>query len=125
MNNPFYLEFKFWGALSCSVIIPTILFAWMTWRRSISAFVIIVIGLFLVFIAGIDAIFLRLLSAKAKATPDILDDKIFVSEISIALYIIPLILAGIGVNLASHVLCNHIIIAELDEEKEKIQAIGP
>lgn len=118
MNNPFYLELEFWGVLACSVILPASIFVWMTWKRSLSRFIIIVIGFFLVCIAGGDVIFLRLLSGKAKATPDILDDKLFVSEISIALYIIPLILAGIGVNLASHVLCNHITIAELVERQK-------
>ena len=33
----------------------------------------------------------------------------------IALYIIPRILVTVGVNLASHVFCNHLEIAELDE----------
>ena len=118
MNNPFYLELEFWGVLACSVLLPTCIFAWMILRRSLSKFIIIVIGFLLVFIAGVNVIFLRLLCAKAKATPSILDDKLFVSEISIALYIIPLILAGIGVNLASHVLCNHINIVELDQKHD-------
>lgn len=115
MNNPLYLEYEFWGVLACSVIFPTIIFVWISWKRSLSRFTLIAIGISLVFIAGADAIFLRLLSAKAKVTPGIIDDHIFVSEISIALYIIPLILAGVGVNLASHVLCNHIIITELND----------
>ena len=114
MNNPIYLELEFWGVLACSAILPMCIFTWMTWKRSLSRLVIIIIGLLLVCIAGANVIFLRLLSTKAKATSNILDDKLFVSEISIALYIIPLILAGIGVNLASHVLCNHINITELD-----------
>ena len=85
-------------------------------KRKFSQISIVAIGVLLVVIAGMDAIFLRILSAKAKISPGILDDQIFVSEISIALYIIPLILAGVGVNLASHVLCNHLEITELDSK---------
>lgn len=112
------MQLEFWGVLACSVILPACVFTWMTWKRSLSRVVITLIGFVLVGIAGADAIFLRLLSSKAKATSHILDDKLFASEISIALYIIPLVLAGIGVNLASHVLCNHITIIELDEQQK-------
>ena len=116
MGKPIYLEYEFWALLICTIIVPSAVFIWMMMKRKFSQISIVAIGVLLVVIAGMDAIFLRILSAKAKISPGILDDQIFVSEISIALYIIPLILAGVGVNLASHVLCNHLEITELDSK---------
>ena len=116
MGQAIYLEYEFWALLIFTIIIPSVIFIWMMMKREFSRISLVSIGLFLVVIAGLDAILLRMLSVKAKITPGIVDDQIFVSEISIALYIIPLILAGVGVNLASHVLCNHIEIAELGDK---------
>lgn len=115
MGQAIYLEFEFWALLIFTILIPSGILIWMMMKRKFSRISIVTIGIMLVVIAGVDAIFLRMLSAKAKVSPGIVDDQIFVSEISIALYIIPLILAGVGVNLASHVLCNHLEISELDE----------
>ncbi len=44
------------------------------------------VGILLVLLSGLDAILLQQLQTKAKATLDLLDDRIFVSKISIALY---------------------------------------
>ena len=118
MNKAIYLEYEFWALLVCTIIMPIGIFVLMTWKRKFSRATLAVIGTLLVFLSGFDAILLQRLSAKAKASANLLDDRIFVSEISIALYIIPLILAGIGVNLASYVLCEHLIIAELDDNKK-------
>jgi hypothetical protein len=48
-----------------------------------------------------------------------MDDMIFASEFSIALYMLPVIMAGIGINLLTHVMSEHLIIAELDYDREK------
>ena len=47
---------------------------------------------------------------------------VFVSEYSVALYLLPLIMAGMGINLMSHILHEHVIIAELEYERQKGQA---
>ncbi len=98
MNQTIYLEHEFWALLVCSIILPVGIFVLMTWKRRFSRATLFLIGTLLVFLSGFDAILLQRLSAKAKASANLLDDRIFASEISIALYIIPLILAGIGVN---------------------------
>ena len=117
MTRPIYLEFEFWGLLVCTGIIPFVTLLWMMRQRHFQRSILVTIGTFLVFLSGLDAIFLQRLSTKAKASANILDDRIFASEISIALYIIPLILAGIGVNLASYVLCEHLKITELIDKE--------
>ena len=118
MHQSVYLEFEFWGLLFGSVVLPTVILIWMVRKRTFPSLGLSTVGVVLVILSGIDAVFLQRLSTKAKASASLLDDRIFASEISIALYIIPLILAGIGVNLASHVLCNHLKIAELEDEGE-------
>ena len=40
------------------------------------------------------------------------DDAVFVSELSFALYLFPLMFGGVGVNLISHILVSHLVGAE-------------
>lgn len=40
------------------------------------------------------------------------EDLYFASEVALALYLLPMVLAGIGVNLVSHVLVHHLAEAE-------------
>ncbi len=120
MQQSIYLEYEFWGLLACTIILPAGIILWLMWKRTFRRTTLSMVGILLVILSGLDAIFLQRLQTKAKATLDLLDDRIFVSEISIALYIIPLILAGIGVNLASHVLVEHLSITELDDAENTI-----
>ncbi len=114
MNHSIYLEHEFWGLILCTIILPAWIFIWLARNRKFSRLTLTTIGVMLVTFTGLDVIFLRRLSDKAKATATLMDDRIFSSEISIALYIIPMILAGIGVNLISYVLCEHLSIKELE-----------
>jgi hypothetical protein len=59
------------------------------------------------------------LAGMAKNTPSLLDDRIFASEISVALYLLPVLFAGIGVNMISHVLTSHLVDAERQFDREK------
>jgi hypothetical protein len=54
----------------------------------------------------------------AKHTPSMLDAKIFSSEISIALYLMPALFAGTGINVVSHILITHLVEAESRFEKK-------
>jgi hypothetical protein len=58
------------------------------------------------------------LAASAKASLSTVDDRIFSSELSIALYIIPAAFAGIAVNLVSNILSKHLDEAELRFQKQ-------
>jgi hypothetical protein len=53
----------------------------------------------------------------AKLSSSMFDDKIFASEISVALYLLPAIFAGTGINVVSHILINHLIEAETRFER--------
>lgn len=41
-----------------------------------------------------------------------LDDAVFTSELATALYLLPALFAGIGVNMLSHILISHLAQAE-------------
>ena len=59
------------------------------------------------------------LAGMAKNTPSLLDDRIFASEISVALYLLAVLFAGIGVNMISHVLTSHLVDTERQFDREK------
>jgi hypothetical protein len=48
----------------------------------------------------------------AKLSASFIDDALFASELSLALYLLPALFGGIGINLVSHVLVNHLVQAE-------------
>ena len=48
----------------------------------------------------------------ATKSASLLDSSIFASELSVALYIVPIFFGGIGVNVVSHVLIRHLDDAE-------------
>jgi hypothetical protein len=113
-----FLEGEFWTLVVVSLVVPAAVFVWLIRRRKISRLAVTLIAVALVVLSGVDAILLQRLSAMAKITPGIGDDRVFASEFSLALYILPLLTAGIGINLLTHVLNRHLIIAELEYDLE-------
>ena len=125
MNGSIYLELEFWALVVFSALAPAGVFIWLIRKRRIARATVAGVGLVLVLLAGVDAIILQRLSAKAKATPGVADDAVFASEFSIALFMLPLIMAGVGVNMISHVLNEHLIIAELEYDKRERESTTP
>ena len=76
-------------------------------------------GTLLITLAGANVYLLQRLTAQAGTTPSTLDDKLFASELSVALYLLPAVFAGIGVNLLSHALISHLTKAEQRYEQRK------
>lgn len=124
MRGSIYLEVEFLALVLLSIVIPAGIFIALIRKRRIARATVCALGIVLVLIAGADAILLQRLSAKAKATPGLDDDGVFASEFSIALFILPLFIAGVGVNMVSHVLGQHLIIAELEYDKDKGERPG-
>lgn len=69
-------------------------------------------ALLLVGLAGLDVFLLQMLADLSKQTPGTLDNLVFASGISLALYGLPAVFGGIGVNLLSHTLIDHLHRAE-------------
>jgi hypothetical protein len=61
---------------------------------------------------------LQRLAQMAKDSHFLLDHNVFASELSVALYLLPVLFAGIGVNMVSHILISHLTEAESRFEQE-------
>jgi hypothetical protein len=120
MNNTVFVELKFWLLLFFSILLPFSIYAILLTKRAVSRNTILFFGFIMVAISSIDFYLLRQLSTLSKFTSSLQDDMFFTSELSVALYILPILFAGIGVNMVSHVLIRHLDDAENRFEKENM-----
>ncbi len=118
MSVNVFAEMQFWLLIFFSVVLPFGIYGIMLSKRAISRITVFLFGFSLVALAGVDVYLLQALAAMAKVTPSLVDDSIFVSELAVALYLFPAMFAGIGINMISHILINHLTLAERQFEKE-------
>ncbi len=118
MSLSVFVEVRFWLLVIFSLVLPAGIYGVLLLSRSISSRAVLAFGIALVLIAGVDVYLLQSLSSLAKTSPSLADDALFVSELSIALYVLPVVFGGIGVNLISHVLLRHLTEAEKRFERE-------
>ena len=95
-----------------SVVLPFGICAVLMLKRAISRRTVLLLGFALIAIAGLDVYVLQKLSQAAAHSASRLDDALFTSEVSVALYLLPALFAGLGINVVSHVLNNHLDAAE-------------
>ena len=95
-----------------SFVVPIGIYGVLLAKQAISPNTVLTLGLALVFVAGVDVYLLQSLGTAAKASPDLLDDAVFLSEISVALYLLPAMFGGVGINVLSHILVRHLTDAE-------------
>ena len=112
MNDSIFVEVEFFGLTVFSLVLPVIIYGYMMWKQAISRKTVLLFGIILIAISGVNVILLQRLAEMAKASPSLLDDRIFASELSLALYLLPALFAGIGVNIMSHILISHLTEAE-------------
>ena len=112
MSTTVFTEVRFWLLVVFSGVLPFAIYWMPLVKRAISRTTVLVLGLSLVAIAGVDVYLLQTLATQAKLTPSLVDDAIFASEVSIALYLLPAMFGGIGINVISHILVSHLIEAE-------------
>lgn len=109
MSNTVFTHLQFWLLILFSGA-PTAGIYWLAMaRRAMSRPVIVLLGFSLVLIAAIDVVLLQSLKGQAKLTPSLADDAFFNSEISIALFLVPAMFCGIGINVISHVIVDHLV----------------
>ena len=118
MTATVFAELRFWALVAFSIVIPFGIYGVLLLKRAISRRVVLLFGFGLVAIAGIDVYLLQSLADLAKATPSLADDSIFVSELSVALYLLPAMFAGIGINVVSDALIRHLVDAEKQFDRE-------
>ncbi|MFZ6647856.1 hypothetical protein ACO0LO_19180 [Undibacterium sp. TJN25] len=112
MAGSVFAETEFFLLLFFSFIVPFCLNAFMMWKKSISRTTVLASGVILIAISGLNILLLQHLKTMARVSPSLFDDRIFASEISVALYVVPAVFGGIGVNLISHILISHLRDAE-------------
>lgn len=117
-SNTVFAQSGFWMLVVFSLVLPALIYGGLLTRRTVSRHSVLLFGLALVVIAGIDVYLLQVLAAAAKRTPSLADDLLFVSELSTALYLLPALFGGTGVNIVSHVLIRHLVEAEINFERE-------
>ena len=119
MPTTVFVELKFWLLVLFSLVAPVLIYAVLLGKRAVSRTTVLVLGLALVLIAGIDMYLLQSLVAMAKSSPSLADDAVFLSELTLGLYLLPALFAGIGINVISHVLIRHLDEAERQFEKDR------
>jgi hypothetical protein len=119
-SNSVYTEFRFWLLIVFSIILPFAIYGVLMLKRAISRVTVLFFGFLLVVIAGIDIYLLHSLSAAISSSATA-DKAFLISEISLALYLLPALFAGIGINVVSHILVSHLVEAEERFKEEKAE----
>ena len=112
IRTSIFLQLEFFLLVAFSVVVPAVIFRVMLVKRTISRTAVLLLGLVLIAVAGIDVTLLRLLATKAAIAGTMINYNVFASEVSLGLYLLPALFAGIGINLVSHVLIHHLGSAE-------------
>ena len=118
MNNSVFLEKAFFLLIFFSIIVPISIYLFLLKTKSISRLSVLTLAVVLIALSGVDVVLLRLLRQMVALTPSLFDDRVFSSEVSFALYLLPIVFAGIGVNLISYILMDHLKDAEKRYERE-------
>ena len=119
LSQTVFVETKFWLLVIFSFVVPVFIYGALLVKRAVSPMTVLVLGLALVAIAGFDVYLLQSLIATAKTTSSMADDAVFLSELTITFYLLPVLLAGVGVNVISHVLIRHLDEAERRFEQQR------
>ncbi len=112
MDRSIFLQVDFFALIIFSGVLPISLYVYMLWTQSISRWRVLMFGLCLIGMAGLDVLLLQRLTGIARRLLSLADDQFLLSEFSVSLYVLPALLAGVGVNIVSHVLLRHLTEAE-------------
>jgi len=120
MQNSVFLRLEFFLLVAFSIVVPIAIFTLMLAKRAISRLTVFLFSLALIVLAGINVVLLRQLAHLAKLNAAAIGSNVFFSEISIMLYLLPAVLAGIGVNVISHLLIAHLKHAEEQFDENRV-----
>jgi hypothetical protein len=112
MQDTVFVELRFWLLVLFSLVVPALIVWTCLTVHALSRNTVLLLGLLLVGIAGFDFYLLQALARMAQRTPSLADDAIFDSEVTVGLYVLPALLAGVGINVTSHVLIQHLTDAQ-------------
>lgn len=116
MNDSTFLKIEFLFLALFSLVLPLIFISVLITKRRLPRKTILAFGFILIILAGLDVVLLQRLKDLARSTVSLSDDVIFATGYALALYVLPLIGAGLGMNLISHVIHEHIKIDEIKKD---------
>jgi hypothetical protein len=115
-----FIEGEFLVLVLLSVLIAALIYRALWSRRSLSRTRALIFGLTLIVLAGVDMFLLRMLTSLARVSGSMFDSVVFNSELTVALYILPTLFAGTGINVVSH-----LVIHPLALDRNTRRAHGP
>lgn len=118
VHSSVFTQWAFWLLVVFSLVLPVGIYGALWRKRAISPNTVLFFGCALVVVAGVDVYLLQILATAARRTPSLADDTVFTSELYTALYLLPAMFGGIGVNIMSHVLIRHLFEAENKFKRE-------
>ncbi len=107
-----FIETYFLALIIFSVFLPVSIYIYMMWKKAISRTTVAALAVILIVISGIDVVLLQHLIGTAKTSTSPIASMFFAHEFAVALYLLPLLFAGVGVNMISHILITHLVEAE-------------
>lgn len=112
MHQTVFFELEFLGLVLSSILLPVGIFIFLMKRDAIARGAVLFFASLLIALSAVDVFLLQHLARRVKQTPSLVDDQLFASEVSMALYVLPAVFAGIAVNLISHLIIAHLQRAE-------------
>jgi hypothetical protein len=112
MSDSIFVEAEFLALIFFALVLPVCIYVFMMWTQAISRRTVLLFGVILIALSGISVFILQRLAEMARNSPSMFDNRVFASEISVALYLLPALFAGIAINIVSHVLIAHLSEAE-------------
>ncbi len=112
MHQTVFFELEFLALVVSSILLPVGIFVFLMKRSAIARGAVLFFAALLIALSAVDVFLLQHLAGRVKHTPSLVDDQLFASEVSLALYVLPAVFAGIGVNLISHLIIQHLQRAE-------------
>ena len=108
LTETLLVRFEFWGLVIAAIALPLIVLMALLKSKTIARARLIGCAAFLILLGALDIGLLRSVMVLARSTPGFVDDAVFLSEYSAALYILPYLSAGVGVNLLTHAITHHL-----------------
>ena len=79
VNDSVFFEFAFLALVASSILAPAVIFGLMLWKRAMSRTTVLLFGVMLILLSGIDVALLVTLESAAKLTSSLIDDRLFAS----------------------------------------------
>lgn len=103
-----WLRVEFWLLVASSIAVPLFIVVHLLRVEEIARHTLLAAAVALIVLAGVDVVLLKLVTAAAKQSQSLLDDAVFLSESALAFYLLPLLAAGVGINLLSFAITQHL-----------------